>query len=101
MYGQTYGAPAALGDGTVAVVHDTRYGPGHPGSRALISRDEGATWRDEVYCLDRTTFTGGYSQSVVLDDDTLLTVAGYSDAANDWDAVVDHTHFAAIRWRPV
>ena len=101
VYGQTYGAPAALGDGTVVVVHDTRYGPGHPGSRAMISRDEGATWDDEVYYLDRTTFTGSYSQSVVLEDDTILTVAGYSDAGNNWDVVVDNTHFTAIRWRPV
>ena len=101
VYGQTYGAPAALGDGTAVVVHDTRYGPGHPGSRAMVSRDEGQTWEDEVYYLDRTTFTGSYSQSVTADDDTVLTVAAYSDAGNDWDAVLDHTHLVAIRWRPV
>jgi len=101
VYGQTYGAPAAVGDGTAVVVHDTRYGPGHPGSRAMVSRDEGQTWEDEVYYLDRTTFTGSYSQSVTVDGDTVLTVAAYSDAGNDWEAVIDHTHLAAIRWRPV
>ena len=101
MYGQTYGAPAALSDGTVVVVHDTRYGPGHPGSRAMVSHDEGRTWQDEVYYLDRTTFTGSYSQSVTVDGDTILTVAAYSDAGNDWESVLDNTHLVAIRWRPV
>ena len=101
VYGQTYGAPAALSDGTVVVVHDTRYGPGHPGSRAMVSGDEGASWEDEVYYLDRTTFTGSYSQSVVVEDDVVLTVAAHSDAGNDWQAVLDNTHLTAIRWRPV
>jgi len=101
VYGQTYGAPAALSDGTVAVVHDTRYGPGHPGSRALVSRDEGQTWEDEVYYLDRSNFTGSYSQSVTAEDDTILTVAAHSDAENDWRAVLGHTHLVAIRWQPV
>lgn len=100
VYGQTYGAPAALGDGTAVVVHDTRYGPGHPGSRAMVSRDEGQTWEDEVYYLDRTTFTGSYSQSVSVDGDTVLTVAAHSDAGNDWQMVLGHTHLVAIRWCP-
>ena len=101
VFGQTRGWPAALSDGTVVVVHDTRYGPGSPGSRAMISRDEGDTWEDEVYYLDCTTFTGSYNASVVLEDDLILTVAGTSDAGNDWDVVLDHTDFTAIRWRPI
>ena len=101
VYGQTYGAPASLADGTVVVVHDTRYGPGDPGSRAMVSHDEGLTWEDEVYYLDVTTFTGSYTQSVTLDDDTVLTIAAYSDAGNDWEAVRDATDIVAIRWRPL
>ena len=101
VFGQTRGWPAALRDGTVVVVHDTRYGPGSPGSRAMISRDEGDTWEDEVYYLDCTTFTGSYNVSLVLEDDLILTVAGTSDAGNDWGLVLDHTDFTAIRWRPV
>ena len=82
------------------VVRDTRYGPGPRGSRALISRDEGKTWEDEVYYLDSTNFSGGYSASVVLADDTILTIAGSSTdppvgghAGREWNY--------AIRWKPV
>lgn len=108
VYGQTFGYPAAQSDGTVVVVHDTRYGPGPHGSRALISRDAGKTWKDEVYYLDSTNFSGSYSASVVLADDTILTLAGsctdpsvggHSDDA--WKRVEDTTDFYAIRWKPV
>jgi photosystem II stability/assembly factor-like uncharacterized protein len=100
VFGQTRGYPVALSDGTVVVIHDTRYGPGSPGSRALISRDEGKTWQDEVYYLDYTTFTGSYNASILLDDDLILTVTGSSQAGNSWQAVKDHTDFFAIRWKP-
>jgi len=100
VFGQTRGVGAALRDGTVVVVHDTRYGPGSPGSRAMISRDEGQAWEDEVYYLDRTTFTGSYNATLAIEDDLLLTIGGWSDAGNGWDLVLDNTHFTAIRWRP-
>ena len=101
VFGQPFGYPAAQSDGTVVVIHDTRYGPGPRGSRALISRDEGKTWEDEVYYLDFTTFAGSYTASVVLEDDTILTIAGSSQAGNSWQAVKDHTDLFSIRWKPV
>ena len=101
VYGQTFGYPAVQSDGTVVVIHDTRYGPGPPGSRAMISRDEGGTWSDEVYYLDSTTFTGSYSASVVFTDDTILSICGSSQAPGSWDEVRDNTDIYAIRWRPV
>jgi len=100
VFGQTHGSPVALADGTVIVIHDTRYGPGHPGSRAMVSRDEGRTWEDEVYYLDYTTFTGSYAASVALEGDVVLSVVGSSQAGNDWEAVKDNTDFYAIRWEP-
>jgi hypothetical protein len=100
VFGQTYGYPAALSDGTVIVVHDTRYGPGLPGSRAMISFDEGNTWEDQVYYLDHTTFTGSYNSSVVLKDDVILTIVGSSQAGNDWKSVTGNSEFFAIRWTP-
>ena len=100
-YGQTFGYPAVQSNGTVVVIHDTRYGPGPPGSRAMISRDEGRTWLDEVYYLDSTTFTGSYSASVVFADDTILSICGSSQAPGSWDEVRDNTDIYAIRWRPV
>jgi len=95
--GQCYGYPAVQSDGTVVVIHDTRYGPGPDAARAMISRDEGKTWEDEVYYV---FFGGGgpqdetsYSRSVVLDDDTILTVGGTVTGGN--------SYLTAIRWKPV
>ena len=101
MYGQTFGYPAVQSNGTVVVIHDTRYGPGPPGSRAMISWNEGRTWLDEVYYLDSTTFTGSYSASVVFADDTILSICGSSQAPGSWDEVRDNTDIYAIRWQPV
>jgi hypothetical protein len=67
----------------------------------MVSRDLGQSWLDEVYYLDYTTFTGSYSASVVFDDDTILTIAGSSQAGNGWDLVKDNTDMYAIRWKPV
>lgn len=107
VYGQTFGYPAVQSDGTVVVVHDTRYGPGRPGARALISRDEGKTWDNEVYYLDHTEITGSYSASVVLKDDTILTISASSrvplskvsgrQREKDGDTMTD---LYAIRWKP-
>ena len=83
------------------VIHDTRYGPGLPGSRAVVSHDEGKTWQDEVYYMDVSKFTGSYSASVTLEDDTILTISGSSQAGNSWAAVNTTTDFHAIRWKPV
>jgi photosystem II stability/assembly factor-like uncharacterized protein len=101
VFGQTRGFPVSLEDGTVVVIHDTRYGPGSPGSRAMISRDGGQSWEDEVYYLDVTTFTGSYAASVVLQDGEILSVVGSSQAGNNWKAVKGNTDFVAIRWKPV
>ena len=96
-FGQTRGHPVALEGGTVVVVHDTRYGPGHPGTRAMVSRDDGSTWKDEVYYLDTTNFTGSYAASVALED-VILTVAG-SSTGKSWQEVANNTDFYAIRWQ--
>ena len=104
VFGQCYGYPTALADGTVVVVHDTRYGPGEPSGRAMISHDEGQTWENEVYYLYYGLAQSGYSQSVVLDDGTILTVAGTSDRLDgnpgDWNNWTGHCDLTAIRWQP-
>ena len=88
--GQCYGFPTALSDRTMVVVHTTPYGPGERGSRAIIGRDEGWTWENEVYYLTYSE-ESGYNQSVTLEDGAILTVA----ARNDIEP------FTAIRWKPV
>jgi len=94
VYGQCYGCPAVQSDGTVVVIHDTRYGPGHRGSRAMVSYDEGQTWADEVYYLTYTEDRAEPSFSVVLEDDTILSIVG---ADNTWQGPID---LFAIRWKP-
>ena len=101
VFGQTRSYPASLNNGIIVVIHDTRYGPGSPGSRAMVSYDDGITWSNEVYYMDYTTFTGSYNESVVLNDGTILTVAASSQAGNSWEAVAGNTDLIAIRWKPV
>jgi len=115
VHGQCYGYPAALSDGTVVVVHDSRYGPSPPSytgpderrfdqGRAMISYDEGETWENEVYYMFYGKAISGYSQSVVLEDDVILTIAGTTEeaAANQsWDAATGHSDLTAIRWKPI
>jgi len=102
VFGQCYGFPAALSDGTVVVVHDHRYPRGLPG-RAMISRDEGESWEDEVYLVYYGVAISGYSESVVLEGDLILTIAGTTDhmpAINSWDGATGRSELTAIRWRP-
>ena len=94
VFGQCYGCPAILRDGTVVVIHDTRYGPGHRGSRAMVSYDQGRTWADEVYYVSYTEDRAEPSFSVVLADDTILSIIG---ADTKWKGPID---LFAIRWKP-
>ena len=65
---------------------------------------QASTVLDEAYYLYCGQVWSGYSQSVVLEDDVVLTVAGTSDhpeAAHRWDAGIDHSDIWAIRWNLV
>lgn len=94
VFGQCYGCPAVQSDGTVVVIHDTRYGPGHRGSRAMVSYDEGKTWPNEVYYFTYTEDRAEPSFSVVLKDDTILSIVG-SDTV--WKGPIE---LFAVRWIP-
>ena len=102
-HGQCLGRPAALSDGTVIVMHDTRYGPGEPSGRVMISRDEGQTWQDEMYYMYYGRGVSGYPRHLVMDDDTILSVVPTIDepeARTKWNAMVGNTDFTVIRWKP-
>jgi len=106
VFGQSFGFPAALDDGTVVVVRTDGYKPNRNG-QAMISYDEGQTWEDEAYYIYapsvRKMGHAGYSQSVVLADDLILTIAGTSDygpCLNSWDACLGKSDLTAIRWKP-
>ncbi|MDP7348119.1 MAG: sialidase family protein, partial [Phycisphaeraceae bacterium] len=101
-HGQCWGFPIALADGTVLVVHDTRYGPGEPSGRAMVSHDQAATWSNEAYYLYYGSAVSGYSRSVVLGDGTIVTLCGtceHPPAANTWDEMVGNSDHTIIRWR--
>ena len=70
----------------------------------MISYDEGQTWEDEVYYMYFGSATAGYSQSVVLGDDLILTVAATTEhlpGLGSWDACIGNSDLMAIRWKPV
>lgn len=85
-FGQCHGELSQLSDGTLVLTHDHRYPYDTQQLFARVSRDEGQTWTPEVYHLTRaggsmmgssTRGTGsGYASSVVLDDDTIVTMTG-------------------------
>ena len=107
---QSHGFGVGLSDGSVVVTHDHRSPPGTPCNRAMISHDEGRTWEDEVYYVSFATEPeghAGFSESVVLEDDTVLTIAGTTDMAPEkyfkartsGKSTVSHTDVWAIRWK--
>ena len=110
VHGQCHGFGVSLSDGSVVVTHDHRYPPGTPGNKAMISHDEGRTWEDEVYYVSFATVPegqAGFSESVVLEDDSILTIAGTTDMAREkyfkartsGKSAVSHTDVWAIRWK--
>ena len=103
VFGQCFGFPAALDGGTIVLAHDTRYGPGAPSGRAMVSHDGGRVWEDEVYYLYYGGAISGYSHSLVLEDGVILTIAGTSEhgpGKTSWNALIGHSDLTAIRWRP-
>lgn len=104
MFGQCYGFPAGLGNGMAVVLHDHRYprGQSHP-LRSMVSHDEGLTWENEVYYLFFADKGTGYGSSVVLDDDTVLTIGGITDpdAGEGSSGSVGHCSLATVRWKPM
>lgn len=107
IFGQCHGYAVGLDDGSVAVTHDHRQPPGTSAGKALISRDEGQTWQDEVYYLYYGQTNTGYSQSVALDDGLILTVCVASDETEvpqppgQPDSYTGHSDYWAIRWKLV
>lgn len=84
--GQAHGELSQLSDGTLILTTDHRYPREEARVLARVSRDEGRTWSPEVYHLTRPGFTvlgssikgygTGYASSVVLEDDTIVTMTG-------------------------
>ena len=101
-FGQCYGFPAGLSDGTAVVVYENRYPREISTGRAMVSPDEGKTWNDEVYYAYYGLGIAGFNQTVVLEDDVMLTVAGTCDeleSRRSWNAAIGKCNTWAIRWK--
>ena len=107
VHGQCHGFGVSLNDGSVIVTFDHRYIPGTPANKAMISKDEGATWENEVYYISFATLPNGqagFSESVVLEDQTILTIAATTNVPRDkflkasTSGTVGQTDVWAIRW---
>ena len=86
------------------MIHDARYPRHLDVARAMVSRDEGETWQNEVYYMYYGKGHTSYSRSVVLRDQTILTLAGTStnpkaQISGRWS--IGHSQMTAIRWRPI
>ena len=86
VYGEAHSQLSQLSDGTLVLTHDRRYPYGSGRVLARVSRDEGDTWSPDVYSLtldrgrepesDDRGYGTGYASSVVLEDDTIVTMTG-------------------------
>jgi len=99
VFGQCYGSAVGLSNDRVVVIHDHRYPRELSSGRAMVSRDGGQTWADEVYYLCHGN-AAGYAQTITLDGEEMLTLVGsvYGDVGA-WESCIGRTYFALIRWR--
>ena len=81
---QQTGCIIRLSDGTIVLIF------GRWGQKFMLSYDEGRTWSSAVYVLNST---GEYARSVVLDDDTIVTI---HDALRD---KASGRRLSALRWK--
>jgi hypothetical protein len=103
-HGQCHGYGVGLSDGSFVVAYDHRYPRDLSSGRAMISRDEGGTWEDEVYYLYYGDGSSGFSQSLELDDGMILTVGGIThelESRRSWAGATGKSELWAIRWKPV
>lgn len=100
-HGECNGELVELGDGRLVLVHQTRYADppeqargffrGRSQTCARVSLDGGKTWTPQRY---RVVFGFGYSSTMALEDDTLITVTGASLGDDGYPR-----RAAVIRWR--
>ena len=101
--GDCPGELVRLSDGRIVAIYSHRYPYGHGDTSALVSNDEGKSWSKERYIV---SIGSGYSGSVVLEDDTIVTVCGNTQL-NDIVAVgvnvqnsnAEPWRAHAVRWR--
>ena len=97
--GQCHGAAVGLRNKRVVMVYDPRYPRPMSSARAVVSNDEGQTWRNEVYYLSNG-LVAGFARTITLDGEEMLTLTGsYYREKLGWNDVTGNTQFHIIRWR--
>ena len=97
--GQCHGAAVGLRNKRAVMVYDHRYPRPMSSARAVVSNDEGQTWRDEVYYLSNG-LVAGFARTITLDGEEMLTLTGsYYGEKLSWNDVTGNTQFHIIRWR--
>ena len=102
LHGDCPGELVRLSDGRIVAIYNHRYPYGHGDTSALVSSDEGKSWSKERYIV---SIGSGYSGSVVLTDDTIVTVCGNTQLNDVGGGGNVHNHNAepwrahAVRWR--
>ena len=97
--GQCHGAAVGLRNKRVVMVYDHRYPRPMSSARAVVSNDEGQTWRNEVYYLSNG-LVAGFARTITLDGEEMLTLTGsYYREKLGWNDVTGNTQFHIIRWR--
>ena len=84
-----------LSDGRIAVIYIRRYPYAQVHLRARVSHDQGRTWDEQPIIL---SMGAGYSGSVVLPDDTIVTVCGNGPINENGHGPGPWT-MQAVRWR--
>jgi hypothetical protein len=95
-FGDTPGELVRLSDGRIVLLHTRRYPYTAGHLRAQVSPDEGQTWSAEAYIVSEGH---GYSGSVVLPDDTIVTVCGDRAAAENGQMMAERGGGCAVRWK--
>lgn len=97
--GQCHGAAVGLRNKRVVMVYDHRYPRPMSSARAVVSDDEGKTWRNQVYYLSNGV-VAGFARTITLDGEQMLTLTGsYYGEKLGWNDVTGNTKFHVIRWR--
>ena len=95
-HGSCHGEALQLSDGRVVMLVHKRYPYTDGDVRAFVSRDGGTTWEPEIYIV---CSRHGYPGSVVLSDDTIVTVTG-DEQQDERGRAVGLGHTAqCVRWR--
>ena len=96
--GQCHGQGVGLTNSRAVVAYDHRYPRPMSGARAVVSDDEGKTWRDEVYYLSNAPIAG-FARTITLDGEQMLTLTGtFSGPTEEFDSATGGTQFYVIRW---